>query len=90
MSQKLFAIYSLNWSALMALDRAKLDRMIAKADAWLTQREQEQAACQDAEDGKLEEDLSHGNTMPVAPSAPFSDGAPQRIHGEPSKKDVFG
>jgi hypothetical protein len=70
----------------MALDRAKLDRMIAKADAWLIQREQEQAARHDAEDRQLEEDLAEGNTMPVAPSAPFADSPPQKIHGQPDQE----
>ena len=59
----------------MALDRVKLDRMIAKADAWLTQREQEQAARHDSEDRQLEEGLARGNTMPT-PTQPFSDSPP--------------
>ena len=59
----------------MALDRARLDRMIAKADAWLTQREEEQAARQDAENRELEEELREGNTMPT-PTQPFSDSPP--------------
>ena len=59
----------------MALDRARLDRMIAKMDAWLTQREEEQAARHDAEDRELEEELAEGNTMPT-PTQPFSDSPP--------------
>ena len=59
----------------MALNRAKLDRIIAKMDAWLTRREQEQATRHDAEEREPEEDLSHGNTMPT-PTQPFSDSPP--------------
>jgi hypothetical protein len=69
----------------MALDRARLDRMISKMDAWLTQREQEQAARYDAEDREKEEELARGNTMPT-PTQPFSDGAPERIHGQPDQE----
>ena len=63
----------------MPLDRTKVDRMITMMDAWLTQKEREQAAgiCDDDK----EEELARGNTMPT-PTQPFSDGAPEKIHGQ--------
>jgi hypothetical protein len=42
---------------------------------------------EDAEDRELEEDLAEGNTMPVAPSAPFADSPPEKIHGEGGSKE---
>jgi len=69
------------------VDGSQLQRMIDSMERALTRMEEEQAARHDAEDCELEEELAEGNTVPVAPSAPFySDGAPQRIHGESSKK----
>lgn len=69
----------------MPLDRTKVDRMIAKMDAWLTQREQEQAARHDADDREREEELRKGNTMPT-PTQPFSDSPPEKIHGQPDQE----
>jgi hypothetical protein len=60
-----------------------LDRIAKRLDQIEAQR-----VFDDAEDD-LEELLESGETFP-APQQPFSDGAPQRIHGEPSKKDLFG
>jgi hypothetical protein len=71
----------------MPIERARLDRMIAKMDAWLTQREQEQAARHDAEDREKEEELARGNTMPT-PTQPFSDSPPEKIHGEGREDQV--
>jgi hypothetical protein len=62
-----------------------LDVMSKRMDEMEAQRQ----ARWDSEDRELEEELARGNTMPT-PTPPFSDGAPQRIHGEPSKKDLFG
>ena len=59
----------------MPIERARLDRMISLMDAWLTQREQEQAAST-YDDNDKDCELREGNTMPVAPSAPFSDSPP--------------
>jgi hypothetical protein len=69
----------------MPLDRTKVDRMITMMDAWLTQKEQEQAAGICDDDKK--EELAEGNTMPT-PTQPFSDGTPAHIHGEGREDQV--
>jgi hypothetical protein len=55
-----------------------LDMMSKRMDEMEANRE----ARHDAEDRELEEDLAEGNTMPVAPSAPFADSPPEKIHGQ--------
>jgi hypothetical protein len=69
------------------VDRSQLRRMIGSMERALTRMEEEQQARHDAEDRELKEELARGNTMPT-PTQPFSDGAPQRIHGE-GKRDLF-
>jgi hypothetical protein len=60
-----------------------LDRMSKRMDEI-----EERRIRDDAEDCELEEELAAGNTMPVAPSAPFAHSPPAHIHGEP-KRDLF-
>ena len=59
-----------------------LDRMSKRMD----EMEVNQNAHHDTEDRELEDEPVEGNTMPVAPSAPFADSPPSHIHGE-SKED---
>jgi hypothetical protein len=46
---------------------------------------QERRIREDADDRQLEEDMREGNTMPI-PAQPFSDGAPEKIHGQPDQE----
>ena len=61
-----------------------LDRMSKRMDEMEANRQ----ARWDAEDRQLEEELAHGNTMPVAPSAPYADSPPEKIHGEGREDQV--
>jgi hypothetical protein len=67
----------------MPLDRTKVDRMIAKMDAWLKQRDQEIAA------GTYYDDDDQEDEPPCdpldAPQQPFSDSPPEKIHGQPEQ-----
>jgi hypothetical protein len=58
-----------------------LDMMSRRMDEMEANRE----ARWDAEDRELEEDLREGNTMPVAPSAPFADSRQRRFMASPTK-----
>ena len=69
----------------MHFDRIRVDRMIAKMDAWLTQREQEQKSRQDAED--RERDIT--NPLEAPTNAPFSDCPPAKIHGQGREDQDF-
>ena len=71
----------------MPIERARLDRMIAPMDAWLQRRDREIAEGTYYDDD-CDEDLEEGNTFPVPTQAPFSDGAPERIHGEGKEDQV--
>jgi hypothetical protein len=76
----------------MPLDRSQVGRMIDSMERALTRMEQNQEARHDAEDREQEEDcddeLAEGNTFPTPKQPPFSDGAPQRIHGT-GREDLF-
>jgi hypothetical protein len=81
-------IYLPKERAQMPITKSRLDRMIDMIDgAWLKRRDSE-----NTNPKQFFEPPSVRNP-PIAepPSAPFySDGVPQRIHGERSKKDLFG
>jgi hypothetical protein len=65
----------------MPIERARLDRMIALMDAWLTRRDREigEGTYYDDE----EPDEPPRNPLDAPPSEPFySDGPPEKIHGE--------
>jgi hypothetical protein len=87
-NQKLFQIYLRKVRAPMPITKARLDRMIDMIDsAWLKRRDSENTNPKQF----FESPSAHNPQIADPPSAPFySDGAPQRIHGEPSKKDLFG
>lgn len=73
----------------MPLTKAELQRMndfIEIMDLWLTRREQEIAEGTYYDDEDC--DLAEGNTMPT-PTQPFSDGPPERIHGEGREDEGF-
>jgi hypothetical protein len=65
----------------MPIDKSRLDRMITMIDDWMKQREEAKLA--DADDYDIE------NPLEAPPNAPFADGAPQQIHGQPPKGDLF-
>lgn len=78
-------------------DRTQLKRMIDSMERALSIMERQQEARQDALDREMEgdcrdEDDLHDPTNPLKspPNAPFSDGAPQHIHGHGQpKRDLF-
>jgi hypothetical protein len=59
-----------------------LDMMSKRLDEAEAQRQERW----DADDRELAEELFNGNTMPVAPSVPFADSPPERIHGQPDQE----
>ena len=61
-----------------------LDRISKRLDEAEERRTREDAE----EDHELEEERAEGNTMPVAPSAPFADSPPEKIHGEGREDQV--
>jgi hypothetical protein len=69
----------------MPIERARLDRMIALMDAWLTRRDREiaEGTYYDDEDP----DEPPRNPLDAPPSEPFySDGPPEKIHGQPDQE----
>ena len=70
------------------VDRSQVRRMIDSMERALTRMEEEQAARHDSEDRESENELAEGNTMPV-PTQPFSDEAPEKIHGEGREDQDF-
>jgi hypothetical protein len=67
----------------MPVDRSQLRRIIDKLETWMDQVE-EQRAREDAAENEKEQLVD----PLAAPQQPFSDGAPQMIHGE-GKRDLF-
>jgi hypothetical protein len=75
----------------MPLTKAELQRIndcIDMMDAWLTQRDLQIATGTYYDDDDEDEELAEGNTIPT-PTQPFSDGPPERIHGEGRKDQGF-
>jgi hypothetical protein len=87
-NQKLFMIYLPKELAPMPITKARLDRMIDMIDsAWVKRRDSENTNPKQF----FESPSVRNPPIAESPSAPFyGDGAPQRIHGETSKKDLFG
>jgi hypothetical protein len=69
----------------MPIERARLDRMISLMDAWLQRRDREIAEGTYYDD----DDEPPCNPLDATPSEPFySDGPPERIHGEGREDQV--
>jgi hypothetical protein len=70
----------------MPIEKAKILKLIEMMDAFLKNRDQgiaEGTYYDDDEDKDCE--LAEGNTMPT-PTQPFSDGTPEKIHGQPDQE----
>jgi len=71
----------------MPIDKSRVDRMITMMDDFLKQREEDRLNGYDDDDDEDCDDIL--NPLAAPTNAPFSDSPPERIHGEPSKKDLF-
>ena len=70
----------------MPIGRARLDRVIALMDAWLTRRDREIAEGTYYDDDERENEPP-SNPLDPPPSEPFySDGPPEKIHGQPDQE----
>lgn len=79
------------------VERSQLQRIIDQMEDivnrldTLQKRRARNDALEDLDDDEEDIEEEYDVTDPLAaPQQPFSDSPPQRIHGEPFKRDLFG